>query len=96
MTVTVELANSRALALLRELESFNIIRLVSPITGEDADRAIAAGEPCPLCAIYHEPNEETIAAMEEGDAIARGDIPAKWYNSTEELLADLYADDEGD
>jgi hypothetical protein len=89
MTVTVDLVNSRALTLLRELESFNIIRLVSPITGEDADRAIAAGEPCPLCAIYHEPNEETIAAMEEGDAIVRGDIPSPSFDSFEEFLHEL-------
>jgi hypothetical protein len=87
MTVMVDLVNSRALDLLKNLESFNIIRLV--IRGEDADLAIAAGEPCPLCTMYHEPNEETVAAMKEGDAIVRGEIPSPAFNSFEEFLHDL-------
>jgi hypothetical protein len=33
-----------------------------------------AGLPCPM---DHTPNAETIAAMEEGDAILRGEIPSK-------------------
>jgi hypothetical protein len=85
MTVTVDLVDSRALDLLKDLESFNIIRLISPVTEEDAD----IRESCPLCAMYHEPNEETIAAMEEGDAIVRGDIPSPVFNSFEEFLQDL-------
>jgi hypothetical protein len=40
-----------------------------------------AASPCPLCAIYHEPNAETIAAMEEGDAMERGEIPANRFHS---------------
>ncbi|GHV06464.1 hypothetical protein FACS189485_15030 [Spirochaetia bacterium] len=36
-----------------------------------------------------EPNEETIAAIEEGRAMRRGEIPAKRFHSLEELLADL-------
>ncbi|MDR1143164.1 MAG: hypothetical protein LBK77_02960 [Spirochaetaceae bacterium] len=86
MTVTVDLVNSRALDLLKDLESFNIIRLISPVTEKDVDRD---AEPCPLCAMYHEPNEKTIAAMEEGDAIVRGDIPSPVFNSFEEFLQDL-------
>ena len=53
-------------------------------------------EPCPICAKHRDPktgeprfNAETIAAFEEGDAMLRGEIPAKWYNSLEEMLADL-------
>jgi len=34
-------------------------------------------------------NAETMAAIEEGDAMLRGDIPAKWYNSLEEMMVDL-------
>ena len=53
-------------------------------------------EDCPICAKHRDPktgeprfNAETIAAFEEGDAMLRGEIPAKWYNSLEEMLADL-------
>jgi hypothetical protein len=51
---------------------------------------------CPLCAEYTDPetgelrfNEETLAAFEEGDAMERGEIPAKRFHSLEELLEDL-------
>ena len=54
------------------------------------------GEGCPICAKHRDPvtgqprfNAETIAAFEEGDAMLRGEIPAKWYNSLEEMLTDL-------
>jgi len=30
-------------------------------------------------------NAETIAAFEEGDAMLRGEIPATWHNSLEDL-----------
>jgi len=50
---------------------------------------------CPICAKHRDPvtgeprfNAETIAAFEEGDAMLRGDIPAKWYNSLDEMMAD--------
>ncbi|GHU58725.1 hypothetical protein FACS189444_2850 [Spirochaetia bacterium] len=36
-----------------------------------------------------EPNEETIAAIEEGRAMMRGEIPSPTFHSLEELLADL-------
>jgi hypothetical protein len=55
---------------------------------------------CPICAAHRDPvtgeerfNAKTIAAFEEGDAMLRGEIPAKWYNSFEEMLADLDSDD---
>jgi hypothetical protein len=51
---------------------------------------------CPICAKHRDPvtgeprfNAETIAAFEEGDAMLRGEIPTKWYNSLEEMLVDL-------
>jgi hypothetical protein len=47
---------------------------------------------CPLCAKYRDPvtgeerfNAETIAAFEEGDAMLRGEIPAKWHTSLDDL-----------
>ena len=38
-------------------------------------------------------NAETIEAMREANAIAEGKIPAKSYNSVEELMEDLMSDD---
>jgi hypothetical protein len=52
------------------------------------DNTIPAGG-CPLCAVYREPNEETLAAFAEGDAILRGEIPAKRYESVDEFWKDL-------
>ena len=62
-------------------------------------RAVIAFRPvddCPLCAKHRDPktgelrfNDETIAAIEEGRAMMRGEIPAQRFNSLEELLADL-------
>jgi len=45
---------------------------------------------CPICvAKNYMPNAKTIAAIEEGDAMLRGEIPAKWCDSLEELLKEL-------
>lgn len=43
---------------------------------------------------YHKPNTETIAAMKEAEDILSGKIPAKTFNSVEELMEDLMSDDE--
>ena len=55
-------------------------------------------EDCPICAKHRDPktgdlrfNAETLAAFEEGDAMLRGEIPAKKYNSLDEMLKDLDA-----
>ena len=66
-----------------------------------ADRQVEImSEGCPICAKLRDPitgeeqfNAETIAAFEEGDAILRGEIPAKRYSSLEEMLIDLDSDD---
>jgi len=54
------------------------------------------GEECPICAKHRDPktgelrfNAETVAAIEEGRAMMRGEIPAQRFHSLEELLADL-------
>ena len=51
---------------------------------------------CPICAAHRDPvtgeerfNAKTIAAIEEGRAMLRGEIPAKRFSSLEDLLADL-------
>jgi len=59
--------------------------------------------PCPICAAHLDPvtgnpryNAETIAAIEEGIAISNGEIPVKWYTSTDEMWEDLMKDDPDD
>jgi hypothetical protein len=42
------------------------------------------------CPLDHTPNAVTIAAMEEGDAMIRGEIPFKSYHSFEEMLEALH------
>jgi hypothetical protein len=60
-------------------------------------------EECPICAAHRDPvtgnpryNAETVAAIEEGIAISNGEIPAKWYNSSDEMWEDLMKDDPND
>ena len=55
------------------------------------------GDECPICAAKnYMPNAETIAAIEEGRAMMRGEIPAKWYTSTDEMWEELDRDDPDD
>jgi len=60
------------------------------------DSWIERGEECPICAKHRDLetgelrfNAETVAAIEEGRAMMRGEIPAQRFHSLEELLADL-------
>ena len=60
----------------------------------------AAVDDCPLCAKYRDPksgalrpNAETIAAIEEGRAMMKGEIPANRSNSFDEMWEDLMRDD---
>jgi hypothetical protein len=55
---------------------------------------------CPLCAKYRDPetgelrpNAETAAAIREGRAMLRGEIPSRLYHSLDEMLIDLDKDD---
>jgi hypothetical protein len=64
--------------------------------------AAGAGE-CPVCNAHRDPvtgnpryNAETVAAIEEGMAISRGEIPAKRFNSLKEMIEDLERDDPDD
>jgi len=56
------------------------------------EKAAKKQEGCPICAKHRDPktgelnfNTETITAFEEGDAMLRGEKPAKWHNSIEDL-----------
>jgi hypothetical protein len=59
---------------------------------DNDDSWFEQGGECPICTKHRDPvtgeprfNAETIAAFEEGDAMLRGEIPAKWHNSLEDL-----------
>ena len=61
--------------------------------GSTLDDLNSADE-CPICAAHgYKPNAETIAAIKEGRAMMRGEIPSNLYNSLEEMLVDLDSDD---
>ena len=61
----------------------------------------AAMHECPICAREFDPatgnpryNAETVAAIEEGRAMMRGDIPAKRFDSLDSMWEDLMSDDD--
>ena len=65
-------------------------------TESTGDSWFEKGENCPICAKNCNPetgepyfNTETREAFEEGDAMIRGEIPAKKYHSLDEMLKDL-------
>ena len=91
ITQTVEIPANRRITIEvpREIQTGKVILSFTPEVGD-----------CPLCAKHRDSetgelrfNAETIAAFEEGDAMLRGEIPTKKYNSLEEMLVDLDADD---
>jgi hypothetical protein len=101
VTQTVEVPASHRLTIdvPREVPAGAVILTFTPKPAADDDGLDYEGE-CPICAAHRDPitgnpryNAETVAAIEEGMAISRGEIPSKLYNSLEEMLADLDSDD---
>jgi hypothetical protein len=104
ITQTVEIPASRRLTIdvPCEIPVGRVILAFTPAAepkAADDDGLYPDGE-CPICAANRDPitgnpryNAETVAAIEEGMAISRGEIPSKLYNSLEEMLADLDSDD---
>jgi hypothetical protein len=105
VTQTIEIPASRCITLEvpPEIPAGKTIITFTPASAEDAasadENTDLTGE-CPICAAHRDPvtgeelfNAETVAAFKEGDAMLRGEIPAKWYNSLEEMLVDLDSDD---
>jgi hypothetical protein len=105
VTQTVEIPASHRLTIdvPREIPTGRaIIAFIPAPKNADDDGLDYEGE-CPICAAHRDPvtgeerfNAETIAAFEEGDAMLRGEIPAKWYNSPDEMWEDLMRDDPDD
>jgi len=102
ITQTVEIPADRQITLTvpREIPTGKVIVAFTPVTNVDID-----GD-CPICvrnARNIDPetgnpryNAETVAAIEEGRAMMRGEIPAKRFSSFKEMLEDLERDDEDD
>ena len=97
ITQTFEVSADRRIIVPREIPLGPVTITFTP-TAETAEL-----HPCPICARNIDPetgnpryNTETIAAIEEGRAILRGEIPAKRFNSLTEMLEDLEKDENGD
>ena len=76
---------------------------LSPDRGAEHKGEHVHTHPCPICNAHLDPetgnpryNAETVAAIEEGMAISRGEIPAKRFHSLKEMLEDLDRDDPDD
>ncbi|MCL2129216.1 MAG: hypothetical protein FWH35_02565 [Treponema sp.] len=101
ITQTVEIPADYRLTIEvpREIPPGQVILTFTSVT-EPAANAV---EKCPICAKHRDPNTgnprynaETVAAIEEGMAISRGEIPAKRFGSLAEMLEDLERDDPED
>ena len=97
ITQTVEIPENRRITLEvpPQIPGRKVILTFAPAT----DTTVS--DDCPLCAKHRDPvtgelrfNAETIAAIEEGRAIMRGEIPAKRYSSLDEMWEDLEKEDE--
>jgi len=102
ITQTVDIPASHKLTIdvPREVPTGPVILTFTPKTAVaddfDDDGLYPEGV-CPICAAHdYMPNAETIAAIEEGRAMMRGEIPAKWYKSLDEMWEDLIKDEEED
>jgi hypothetical protein len=100
ITQTVEIpANHRlTIDVPREVPTGPVILTFTPTSGQ-----MPADDDCPLCAKYRDPetgwlipNAETAAAIREGRAMMRGEIPAKRFASLDEMWDDLMRDDPDD
>jgi hypothetical protein len=97
ITQTVEVPASHRLVIdvPREVPAGPVILTFTPKNEAAEDGLDYEGE-CPICAAHRDPvtgeerfNAETAAAFKEGDAMLNGEIPAKWYDSLDEMMAAL-------
>ena len=87
--------------LLRDMETLGLLHInrkqPKPQTPAPQEGGDVEGV-CPICAKYYDPatesppyNAKTMAAIAEGDAMLRGEIPAITYESADEMWKDLLA-----
>jgi hypothetical protein len=99
LTQTVEIPASHRLTIdvPREIPTGRAILAFIPAPKNADDDGLDYEGECPICAAHnYMPNAETIAAIEEGRAMMRGEIPAKVFDSFEEMWEDLMRDDPDD
>jgi hypothetical protein len=103
VTQTVEIPASHRLTIEvpREVPEGKAVLAFTPVSNPSASETDFAE--CPICAAHRDPvtgnpryNAETVAAIEEGMAISSGEIPAKWYTSSDEMWEDLMKEDPND
>jgi len=104
---TVEIPASRRIIIEvpPEIPEGKVILTFTPAAEATAvaDDGLGFEGECPICAAHRDPitgeerfNAETVAAIREGRAMMRGEIPANIFNSFEEMLEDLERDDQDD
>ena len=103
ITQTVDIPADHRLVIdvPHEVPTGRAILAFTPTSAKDSaapdDDGLYPDGVCPICAAHnYMPNAETIAAIEEGRAMMRGEIPAKWYDSPDEMWEDLMKDDPDD
>jgi len=91
ITQTVDIPADRRITVPREVPTGRVILTFTPENPVDN---------CPVCARKLDPvtgnphyNAETVAAIEEGRAMMRGEIPANRFSSLDEMWEDLIKDD---
>jgi hypothetical protein len=93
-TVEVPASHRLTIDVPREIPAGRTIITFTPAS---ADNSLNAADECPICAAHdYMPNAETIAAIKEGRAMMRGEIPAKRFHSLAEMIEDLERDDPDD
>ena len=97
ITQTIDIPADRRITLPREVPTGRTIITFTPAPETD----VAQQSGCPICAKYRDPksgalrpNAETIAAIEEGRAMMRGEIPANRFNSFDEMWENLMNDED--
>ena len=99
ITQTVEIPANRRITIdvPREVPVGRTILAFTPAS------EAAALHPCPICARNIDPETgnphygpNTVAAIEEGRAMMRGEIPAKRFSTLDEMWDDLERDDPDD
>jgi hypothetical protein len=101
-TVDVPASHRLTIDVPREIPAGPVILTFTPQVAAD-DNGLFPDGGCPICAAHRDPvtgeelfNAETIAAIEEGRAMMRGEIPAKRFHSLAEMIEDLERDDPDD
>ena len=88
-TVDIPVSHRLTIDVPGEVPAGKAIITFTPVA-DSAEDGLYPDSECPICAAKnYMPNAKTIAAIEEGDAMLRGEIPAKWCDSLEELLKEL-------